>query len=466
MREFISFLSDITTGIIGTAGILFILAAVWWWISDKRSTDPIRRNYPGVAHFRGMLIKMGEYFRTWILAADREEEPFNRVERNWVKKASSGEEPLASFGSSSEDDVTIFLPSAFPVLDQDSVEAAERIIGEYTAKPYTTRNIFGISAMSYGALGKNAVLALGKGAHKAGAWMNTGEGGLSQYHIDSGADLIAQIGTAKYGFRDADGNLDIASLKRSPAKMFEIKLSQGAKPGKGGILPGAKVTEEIAAIRGIVPWQDSISPNRHPDIPDTAALLDLISRIRKATGKPCGIKFVMGSGDWVEELCSMIDPKEGPDFITLDSGNGGTGAAPQTLMDYVGMPIEWSLPKLVDTLKRHDLYDAIEVFASGKMITPDRVAWALANGADFVSSARGFMFSLGCLMTLKCNEGKCPVGITTHDPQLQRGLKIDQAAERVENYIKRVEYEVGVIAHSVGVAEPRQLGPEHIGYAP
>lgn len=470
MREFISLVSDLTTGLIGTAILAVLLLYLYWRFIDRHSTDPVRRNFPGVAHIRGALIHMGEYLRTWVLAADREEKPFDRVQRNWVKAASEGREPIASFGSTSPDDTTIFLPSAFPILDQDSVHAAERIIGEYTDHPYVTRNLFGISAMSFGALGKHAVLSLGQGASASGTWMNSGEGGVSPYHLETGVDLIAQIGTAKYGFRDADGNLDmkkVVEMASHPSvKMFEIKLSQGAKPGKGGILPGAKVTSEIAAIRGIPAGEDSISPNRHPDISDTAALLEMVSKIRRATGKPCGIKFVMGSGSWVDELCSMIDTKEGPDFITLDSGTGGTGAAPQTLLDYVGMPIEWSLPKLVGMMKKYNIYDAIEVFASGKLITPDKVAWALANGADFVSSARGFMFSLGCLMTLKCNEGKCPVGITTHDPNLQLGLKIDQAAIRVSNYINRIEHEVGVIAHSVGVVEPRQLRLEHIGYAP
>ena len=322
--------------------------------------------------------------------------------------------------------------------------------------------------MSFGALSKPAVQALSHGAAKGGCWVNTGEGGLSPYHLEGGSDVVYQIGTAKYGVRDAAGKLSDDKLREVAAhpqvKMFEIKMSQGAKPGKGGILPGGKVTEEIAKIRGIPAGEDSISPNRHPDINSLGDLLDMIDRIRTVTGKPVGFKAVIGAYGWLDELCVEINkrgPKSAPDFITIDSADGGTGAAPMSLMDYMGLPIKESLPLVADTLTKHGLKERIKLIASGKLITPAEVAWALCVGADFIVSARGFMFALGCIQALHCNKNNCPTGITTHDKRLQKGLVPSVKAQRVADYIKNLNYEVGVIAHSCGVKEPRQLRRFH-----
>ena len=246
--------------------------------------------------------------------------------------------------------------------------------------------------------------------------------------------------------------------------MFELKLSQGAKPGKGGILPGKKVSKAIADIRGIPVGKDSISPNRHPDIANNDDLLEMIHRIRDLTGKPVGFKAVIGDKAWISELCDAVNqrgPEYAPDFITIDSADGGTGAAPQSLMDYVGMPIQESLPLVVDSLVDHGLRQRIKVIASGKLINPSEVAWALCMGADFVVSARGFMFALGCIQALQCNNNTCPTGITTHDIKLQKGLVAEQKSTRVCNYIKNVVYEVGTIAHSCGVRSPRELNRSH-----
>ncbi|MGB5728120.1 MAG: FMN-binding glutamate synthase family protein, partial [Thiogranum sp.] len=277
-----------------------------------------------------------------------------------------------------------------------------------------------------------------------------------------------QIGTAKYGVRDALGNLSDDKLREVAAhdqvRMFELKLSQGAKPGKGGILPGGKVTEEIARIRGIPAGQDSISPNRHPDINSSGELLDMIERIRSVTGRPVGFKAVIGAYGWLDELFAEINKRgkqSAPDFITVDSAEGGTGAAPMSLMDYMGLPIQESLPLVADKLAEHDLKDRIKLIASGKLITPAEVAWALCVGADFVVSARGFMFALGCIQALQCNKNTCPTSITTHKPRLQKGLVPAVKAERVTNYVKNMVHEVGVIAHSCGVREPRQLRRFH-----
>jgi glutamate synthase domain-containing protein 2 len=276
------------------------------------------------------------------------------------------------------------------------------------------------------------------------------------------------MGTAKYGVRDAAGRLDEDRLRELAShqqiRMIEVKLSQGAKPGKGGILPGAKVTREIARIRGIEPGRDSISPNRHPEIHDAVSLLEFIGRVRAISGLPVGFKTVIGSTEWLAELLQEVNrrgPASAPDFITVDSGDGGTGAAPMTLLDNVGLPVRESLPLVVDMLGEYGLRERIRVIASGKMITPAGVAMALCMGADFVNSARGFMFALGCIQAMKCNKNTCPTGITTHDKHLQRGLVVTDKAERVRRYQQGMEKEVAVIAHSCGVAEPRLLRRRH-----
>lgn len=299
--------------------------------------------------------------------------------------------------------------------------------------------------------------------------MNTGEGGLSSHHLDGGADIIFQIGTAKYGVRDDDGNLSDDKLRDVAAhdqvKMFELKMSQGAKPGKGGILPGKKVGPEIAEIRGIPEGEDSISPNRHPEINDAASMLDMINHIRDVTGKPVGFKAVIGSYGWLSDLAAEIHRRgiaSAPDFITVDSGDGGTGAAPMPLMDNVGLVIRESLPLVVDMLTEHGLRDRVKVIASGKLVTPSEVAWALAAGADFINSARGFMFSLGCIQAMKCNKNTCPTGITTHDKRLQKGLNPADKSVKVANFCKNLMHEVEVISHTCGVERPRLLRREHV----
>jgi glutamate synthase domain-containing protein 2 len=362
----------------------------------------------------------------------------------------------------------MFINAAYPVLDEDALPAGEVTVGPGCREPYTTRAIFNISAMSYGAISKPAVRALSAGAAEAGVWLNTGEGGLSPYHLEGGADIVFQIGTAKYGVRNDDGSLNEARFKRVAAepnvRMIELKLAQGAKPGKGGILPGAKVTPEIAEIRGIPEGHDSISPNRHPEIASDDQLLDVIGRLRELGGKPVGIKTVIGNFNALEQLLATINRRGSscaPDFITIDSANGGTGAAPMSLIDSMGLPIHQCLPRVVDLVAAHGLRERIRIIASGKLITPAEVAWALCAGADFVNSARGYMMSLGCIQALQCNKNTCPTGITTHDPKLQRGLVPEDKAKRVTRYAKGMHKELEIIAHACGVPEPRQLNRTH-----
>ncbi|HHB13225.1 MAG TPA: FMN-binding glutamate synthase family protein, partial [Chromatiales bacterium] len=293
-------------------------------------------------------------------------------------------------------------------------------------------------------------------------------GGLAPWHLEGGCDLVFQIGTAKYGVRHPDGSLSAARLKEVAAhdtvRMFEIKLSQGAKPGKGGILPAAKVTEEIARIRGIPIHQDSLSPNRHPEIRGNAELLEMIARVREITGKPVGFKVVLGGQGWLDELFAEIvrrGSEWAPDFITVDGAEGGSGAAPQPLMDAMGLPLREALPLLVDKLVQYGLRERVRVVASGRLITPIGVAWALCMGADFVASARGPMFALGCIQAMRCHRNTCPTGITTHDPRFQQGLDPELKSLWVANYLRRVAHEVGMIAPSCGVREPRELRRRH-----
>lgn len=453
-------------------GIGVLAIAVLYIIDVTQTSHTIRRNYPVIGRFRYFFEHMGEFFRQYFFAMDREELPFNRAERSWVYRAAKNVDRNIAFGSTRDLRPTgsfFFINSAFPTLDQDAVEPAVITIGPNCKTPYATASILNISGMSYGALSQPAIRALSYGAHKAGCWLNTGEGGLSPFHLEGGADIVFQIGTAKYGVRDAEGNLSDDKLRElaeiPQVKMFEIKLSQGAKPGKGGILPAEKVSPEIAKIRGIKVGEASISPNAHTDIHKPEDILNMIHRIRNVTGKPVGFKFVLGEQKWFEELLQDIHKKGldySPDFITVDSADGGTGAAPQPLMDFVGMPLKESLPWVIDQLIKSDLRKHIKVAASGKLITPSTVAWALAVGADFVNSARGFMFSLGCIQALQCNKNTCPTGITTHNKKLQRGLVPKDKAERVANYHKSITYGVGIIAHSCGVASPRQMCREHV----
>jgi len=452
-------------------GISIVVIIIIYIIDRNQTVHAIRRNYPVIGRFRYWFEHLGTFFRQYFFTMDREELPFNRAERSWVYRAAKNISNTVAFGSTRDlkpPGTVIFVNCPFPTLGKDAVEACPVTIGKGCAHPYTTSSIFNISGMSFGALSKPAVISLSHGARKAGAWINTGEGGLSPHHLEGGADIVFQIGTAKYGVRDHEGNLSDDKLREVAAidevKMFEIKLSQGAKPGKGGILPGAKVTAEIASIRGIPQGEDSISPNRHPDICNTDDLLNMIHHIREVTGKPVGFKAVIGAYGWITELCEKIQERGldyAPDFITIDSSTGGTGAAPMSLIDYVGLPIQESLPVVIDNLSAHGLRDRVKVIASGKLITPAEVAWALCMGADFIVSARGFMFALGCIQALQCDKNSCPTGITTHNKDLQRGLVHTQKSWRVTHYIQNMIYEVGVIAHSCGVKSPRELNRDH-----
>ena len=464
----LQFLTNLLIFLIG----LGILAVIVMYVVDvTQTTHAVRRNFPVIGRFRYLFEEMGEFFRQYFFALDREEMPFNRAQRTWVYRAAKGVDSTVAFGSTlplTSAGTPIFVNCPYPTLESDAAETRAMTIGPYAANPYEAKSVFNVSGMSFGAISKPAVLALSNGSRMAGNWMNTGEGGVSPWHLEGGADIVYQIGTAKYGVRDEHGGIDDDKLRAVAAnetvRMIELKLSQGAKPGRGGILPGGKVTDEIAAIRGIPAGHDSISPNRHPEINSAENLLDFINHIRDVSGLPTGFKAVIGAYGWLDELFKLVRERgieSAPDFITVDSGDGGTGAAPMSLIDNVGLPIKESLPLVIDKLNQYGLRDRVKVICSGKLINPSEAAWALCVGADFINSARGFMFALGCIQALQCNKNTCPTGITTHDKKLQRGLDPEDKAERVRRYSESMRKEIGVIAHSCGVPEPRRLRRFH-----
>ncbi len=467
----LSLLQTLTTILVFIVGVGLLAVAIMYIVDVTQTSHAVRRNFPVVGRFRYLFEKMGEFFRQYFFAMDREEMPFNRAQRSWVYRAAKGVDTTVAFGSTlnlSPAGTKIFVNCPYPTLERDAAPTLPMTIGPYAREPYEAKSIINVSAMSFGAISKPAVLALSNGSRMAGNWLNTGEGGVSPWHLEGGADIVFQIGTAKYGVRNTDGGIDDEKLRNVSAhenvKMIELKLSQGAKPGKGGILPGAKVTEEIAAIRGIPAGEASISPNRHPEIDSAPDLLDMINHLREVSGLPVGFKAVIGAYGWLDELFDLIQQRgleSAPDFITVDSGDGGTGAAPMSLIDNVGLPIKESLPLVVDKLRQHGLKERVKVIASGKLINPSDAAWALCVGADFINTARGFMLALGCIQALQCNQNCCPTGITTHDKKLQRGLVPEDKAERVRRYAKTMRKEIGIIAHSCGVPEPRRLRRFH-----
>ena len=455
-------------------GFVILATLIVWFIQDvTQKKHTVLRNYPVIGRMRYLLEKQGEYFRQYFFMNDREEMPFNRATRGWVYRLAKDESSMIGFGSTS--DVTepgsiLFVNAPYPVLEEDRLPTPPLAIGEgFARQPFLAKSVVNISGMSFGAISEPAVRALSRGAATAGCWMDTGEGGLSPFHLEGQSDIIMQIGTANYGIRDEQGRFSRERARELAAypqvKAFEIKLSQGAKPGKGGVLPGAKVTEQIAQIRGIPVHVDSISPNRHVDIANVDELLDRIALVRDVTGKPVGVKTAIGGWQFVNELCEAVNRRGleyAPDFLAIDGGEGGSGAAPQALMDHMALPIAEALPRVVDSLIESGLRGRIRLIASGKLVTSARAAWALCVGADFVNSARGFMFALGCIQALRCHENTCPTGVTTHNHRLQRGLVVEEKYLRVAHYAVNMNKEIDMIAHSCGCRHARELRREHV----
>ena len=467
-------LGILSYGLGTVVGFVVVATLVVWFVQDvTQKKHTVLRNYPVVGRLRYFFEEMGEYFRQYLFMNDREEMPFNRATRGWVYRLAKDEGGIIGFGSTNDQNETgsiIFVNAPYPILEEDLLPTPPMLIGDgYCKHPFEARSVVNISGMSFGAISEPAVRALSRGAAKAGCWMDTGEGGLSPFHLEGECDVMMQIGTANYGIRDHEGKFSPERAREIAAhpnvKAFEIKLSQGAKPGKGGVLPAAKVSDQIASIRGIPVHTDSISPNRHRDIANVDQLLDKIALVREVTGKPVGVKSAIGGWQFVNEMAEAVHRRGfeyAPDFIAIDGGEGGSGAAPQALMDHMALSIMEALPRVVDALIETGLRPRVRVIAAGRLVTSARAAWALCAGADFVNSARGFMFSLGCIQALRCHQNTCPTGITTHNRRLQRGLVVEEKYMRVANYATNMNKEIDMIAHSCGCRHSRELRREHV----
>ncbi|HEY9329986.1 MAG TPA: FMN-binding glutamate synthase family protein [Streptomyces sp.] len=427
------------------------------------------RNFPVVGHARYLLETIGPELRQYVVTSNEEERPFSRDQRTWIYASAKEENNYFGFGT----DVDVehvqghayvkqrTFAGALPDLhDPQSPLPSAKVLGgpRGRAKAFRPASVVNISAMSFGSLSGPAVTALNKGAALAGAMQNTGEGGLSPYHRNGG-DLILQIGTSYFGCRNEDGTFSLDKLKDivagAPVKAIEIKLSQGAKPGLGGLLPGAKVTPEIAGIRGIPVGEDCASPSRHTAFHDVDSMLDFVELLATATGLPVGIKSAVGEMSFWEELATLMARGDrGVDFVTVDGGEGGTGAAPLIFSDSVSLPFRMGFSRVYGAFAERGLTDDITFIGSGKLGLPENAVVAFALGVDMINVAREAMLSIGCIQAQKCHTDKCPTGIATQDPWLVRGVDAPSKATRAAVYLRTLRKELLKISGAVGVAHP------------
>ncbi len=447
-----SFVAIIILGII--IGIIlwplpgFIVLAVllvsigFYDIFQKKHT--ILRNFPVVGHMRFLLEMIGPELHQYFVESDTDGKPIDRNHRSYIYERAKEERQSHPFGTEldiNHDDYKWMQHSIYPA---KKMETPPRVMigGKDCRQPYSA-SLFNISAMSFGALSKNAVQALNLGAKAGGFFHDTGEGGISKYHL-LGGDLVWEIGTGYFGCRNKDGDFDPDQFKEKAnweqVKMIEIKVSQGAKPGHGGVLPAAKNDEEIAEIRGVQPHTVVLSPPGHSAFGNAEGLLQFIQQLRElSNGKPVGFKLAIGSKQEFVEICEeMLKTGIKPDFITVDGAEGGTGAAPIDFSNYVGMPWEDALIFVVDTLNKYNLKQEIKVITATKIFTAFDIFKALCIGADVCNSARGMMLALGCIQALKCNTNECPTGVATNNPKFVRGLVVSEKWKRVENYHKNI----------------------------
>jgi glutamate synthase domain-containing protein 2 len=427
------------------------------------------RNYPVVGHARYLLERIGPELRQYIVTSNEEERPFSRDQRTWVYASSKGENNYFGFGTDADTEHMqghAYLKQrtfAGPLPDTHDPQAplpSAKVLGgpRGRARAFRPASVVNISAMSFGSLSGAAITALNKGAALAGALHNTGEGGLSPYHRNGG-DLVLQLGTAYFGCRTEDGRFDLGRLKDvvagAPVRAIEIKLSQGAKPGLGGMLPGAKVTPEIAAIRGIPQGRDCASPSRHTAFGDGDSMLDFVELLAAETGLPVGIKSAVGERDFWQELATLMARGDrGVDFVTVDGGEGGTGAAPLTFADSVSLPFRMGFSRVYGTFAEHGLTDDLTFIGSGKLGLPENAAVAFALGADMVNVAREAMLSIGCIQSQKCHTDRCPTGIATQNPWLARGVDPASKSVRAAAYLRTLRQELTKLSAALGVAHP------------
>ena len=429
----------------------------------------VRRNYPVLAHFRFFFEKIRPEIRQYFLENDSEELPFSRVQRSIVYQRSKHATDKRPFGTQ----LNVYeahyewINHSIAPIEIASHDFRISIGGPACAKPYSA-SVFNISAMSFGALSANAILALNEGAKRGNFIHDTGEGSISRYHREPGGDLIWEIGSGYFGCRDEHGHFDSSKFadnaRQDQVKMIEIKLSQGAKPGHGGVLLGPKVTREIALARGVPVGEDCNSPARHSAFSTPLELIAFVDKLRQlSAGKPVGIKFAMGHPwEWFAIVKAMQQTGITPDFIVIDGGEGGTGAAPLEFTDHVGAPLREGLMLVHNTLVGTNLRDRIKIGASGKIITAFDMARTIAMGADWCNSARGFMFALGCLQAQTCHTGNCPTGVTTQDPKRMRALDVTDKASRVFQFQQNTLMALKELLAAAGLSHPRELGPEHV----
>ena len=434
----------------------------------------ILRIYPVIGHFRYLLEGFGPELRQYIVTSNEEERPFSRNQRRWVYATAKRENNQFAFGTDQDlehsEGTLVIRHHAFPLAQfhpGDAVDQAGyplpagKILGGARGRRQAFRpaSIVNVSGMSFGALSGVAIEALNRGAHLAGCWHNTGEGGLSAYHR-KGGDVVFQIGTGYFGCRDAEGAFSLAALERTldsgaPVRALEIKLSQGAKPGLGGLLPGVKVTPEIAAARGVLPGRDCKSPARHAAFGDVDALLDFVESLAHHTGLPVGIKSAVGdAGFWEELAMRMASGERGVDFISIDGGEGGTGAAPLVFADRVALPFKAAFPLVYKIFHRHGLTDRVVFIGSARLGLPDAALWGLAMGCDLINVGREALFAIGCIQSQKCHTGRCPTGVTTHTPWRTRGLDPALKSVRLANYMIGLRRELTALARACGEVHP------------
>jgi len=428
----------------------------------------ILRNYPLLGHFRFIFEFIRPEFRQYFVESETEETPFSRAQRNVVYQRAKNDIDSRAFGTERDVDATGHEWVSHSMAPTKLASSDFRVVvGAGRAKPYSL-SVMNVSAMSFGALSANAIRALNLGAKKGGFAHDTGEGSISQYHREHGGDLIWEIGSGYFGCRNPDGTFDPEAFSvraQDPqVKMIEIKLSQGAKPGHGGVLPAAKITPEIAATRGVPMGQDCISPSSHSafDSPESLVKFGMLLSDRSG-GKPVGIKLCVGHPWEVFGIGkAMYDLGWTFDFIVVDGAEGGTGAAPVEFVDHVGTPLQEGLLLVHNMLKGLGLRDKVRLGASGKLITAFDIARIMAIGADWVNSARGFMFAVGCIQAQKCNTDRCPTGVATQDQDRQKALVVPDKAERVFNFHRNTMHALAELVQAAGLTHPEQLAPHHI----
>ena len=446
-------------------------------VTQKRHA--IRRNFPLIGRLRYGLEKIGPELRQYLFTSNDGERPFSRDQRTWVYSSAKKENNYVGFGTDNDFDhpspgYVIVKHSPFPhppvAADQNELHPipAAKVLGAWRGRAHAFRpaSVVNISGMSYGSLSGAAVEALNRGAKLAGCWQSTGEGGLSLYHRNGG-DLVFQIGTGYFGVRNAAGEFELARLvelcEANPVKAIEIKLSQGAKPGLGGMLPAAKVNKVIAEIRGIEVGKDCISPAYHQAFSDIDTMLEFVERIAEATGVPVGIKSAVGdSAFWPALAGRMVATGTGPDFVVIDGGEGGTGAGPLVFTDHVALPFRIGFPRVYRAFAEADLHHKVAFGGSARLGFPETALLALAMGCDWVSVAREAMLSIGCVQAQKCHTDHCPTGVATQNKWLERGLDAGLKSVRCANYIAMLRKELLRLAHACGESHPALVGLERL----